>query len=219
MTDAPPQASDTGNRRESSRVPIGQTGARPIPPVRHHVEENPHGKRLAVLSLTALGVVYGDIGTSPLYAIKECFKPEYGLQPTAGNIYGLLSLIVWALLLVVSVKYVAFILRADNRGEGGVLALLALVLQREHRDEDRRRRAILIAIGIFGGAFLYGDGMITPAISVLSAVEGSTCSLRRSSTLLSQSRSSFFWPCSSSSDTAPRGLAGPLAGSCSSGSW
>ena len=172
MTDAPPQASDTGNRRESSRVPIGQTGARPIPPVRHHVEENPHGKRLAVLSLTALGVVYGDIGTSPLYAIKECFKPEYGLQPTAGNIYGLLSLIVWALLLVVSVKYVAFILRADNRGEGGVLALLALVLQREHRDEDRRRRAILIAIGIFGGAFLYGDGMITPAISVLSAVEG-----------------------------------------------
>ena len=172
MTDEPPPAGDGSTERVSSRIPVGQTGARPIPPQRHHVETNPKGKRLAVLSLTALGVVYGDIGTSPLYAIKESFKAEYGLLPTAANIYGLLSLIVWALLLVVSVKYVAFILRADNRGEGGVLALLALVLQREHRSEDRGRRALLIAIGIFGGAFLYGDGIITPAISVLGAVEG-----------------------------------------------
>jgi KUP system potassium uptake protein len=125
-----------------------------------------------VLSLTALGVVYGDIGTSPLYAIKECFNPEYGLTRNAINVYGVLSLIVWALILVVSVKYVAYILRADNKGEGGVLALLALVLQRQHRHADRRRRLILIALGLFGGAFLYGDGIITPAISVLSAVEG-----------------------------------------------
>ena len=168
MTDAPRSSGDL----HSARVPIGQTGARPIPPQRHHVEANPKGKRLAVLSLTALGVVYGDIGTSPLYAIQQSFKPEYGLDPTAANVYGLLSLIVWALILVVSVKYVGYILRADNRGEGGVLALLALVLQREHREQDRHRRQILIAIGIFGGAFLYGDGIITPAISVLGAVEG-----------------------------------------------
>jgi KUP system potassium uptake protein len=127
---------------------------------------------LAVLALTALGVVYGDIGTSPLYAIKECFKPGYGLLPTPVNVYGVLSLIVWALMLVVSVKYVLFILRADNRGEGGVLALLALVQSGARRRRDARRRAILIALGLIGGAFLYGDGIITPAISVLSAVEG-----------------------------------------------
>jgi KUP system potassium uptake protein len=141
-------------------------------PHRHRPEEHPTGKRLAVLSLTALGVVYGDIGTSPLYAIKECFKPEYGLAPTPVNVYGVLSLIVWALMLVISVKYVLFILRADNRGEGGVLALLALVQSGARRRGDTRRRNVLIALGLIGGAFLYGDGIITPAISVLSAVEG-----------------------------------------------
>jgi KUP system potassium uptake protein len=141
-------------------------------PHRHRPEEHPTGKRLAVLALTALGVVYGDIGTSPLYAIKECFKPEYGLLPTPVNVYGVLSLIVWALMLVISVKYVLFILRADNRGEGGVLALLALVQLGARRRRDARRRALLIALGLIGGAFLYGDGIITPAISVLSAVEG-----------------------------------------------
>jgi KUP system potassium uptake protein len=142
------------------------------PPQRQPVESRPTGRRLVVLSLTALGVVYGDIGTSPLYAIRECFKRQYDLVPNATNVYGVLSLIVWALILVVSVKYVAYILRADNKGEGGVLALLALVLQRQHRTADRRRRAVLIALGLFGGAFLYGDGIITPAISVLGAVEG-----------------------------------------------
>ncbi|HEX2121277.1 MAG TPA: potassium transporter Kup [Thermoanaerobaculia bacterium] len=147
-------------------------GSADLPPQRHPVETRPTGRRLAILSLTALGVVYGDIGTSPLYAIKECFKPEYGLARNATNVYGVLSLIVWALILVVSVKYVAYILRADNKGEGGVLALLALVLQRQHRHADRRRRMVLIALGLFGGAFLYGDGIITPAISVISAVEG-----------------------------------------------
>jgi KUP system potassium uptake protein len=143
-------------------------------PRREHVEERPTGRRLAVLSLGALGVVYGDIGTSPLYSIKEAFKHEYGITPNATNVYGVLSLIVWSLFLVVSVKYVAYILRADNKGEGGVLALLALVLQRKHRSTDSRVRAALIAIGLFGGAFLYGDGIITPAISVLGAVEGLT---------------------------------------------
>ena len=141
-------------------------------PHRHRPEEHPTGKRLAVLALTALGVVYGDIGTSPLYAIKETFKPNYGLAPTPVNVYGVLSLMVWALLLVVSVKYVLFILRADNRGEGGVFALLALVQSGARRRRDARRRALLIALGLIGGAFLYGDGIITPAISVLSAVEG-----------------------------------------------
>jgi KUP system potassium uptake protein len=102
----------------------------------------------------------------------ECFKPVYGLTPTLGNVYGVLSLIVWSLVLVVSVKYVGFILRADNKGEGGVYALLALLLQRKNRGGERRRRGVLIALGLFGGAFLYGDGVITPAISVLGAVEG-----------------------------------------------
>ena len=132
----------------------------------------PTGKRLAVLSLTALGVVYGDIGTSPLYALRECFKKEYGITPTPENVLGVLSLILWSLILVVSVKYIVFILRADNRGEGGILALLALLLQQKRRADDKGRRLALIALGLFGAALLYGDGVITPAVSVLSAVEG-----------------------------------------------
>ena len=134
----------------------------------HGVDPNPRGKRLAILTLTALGVVYGDIGTSPLYALRACFKPEYGIAPTPENVYGVLSLILWALILVVSVKYIVCVLRADNRGEGGMLAMLALLL----RQSDLRYRAILIGFGLFGAALLYGDGIITPAISVLSAVEG-----------------------------------------------
>jgi KUP system potassium uptake protein len=120
----------------------------------------------------ALGVVYGDIGTSPLYALRECFKPEYGLTATPDNVYGVLSLVVWALILVISVKYLIFILRADNRGEGGVLALLALILQQQRRDTDKLRKRIVIALGLIGAALLYGDGVITPAISVLGAMEG-----------------------------------------------
>ena len=141
------------------------------PPERIHVEAHPTGKRLAVLTLTALGVVYGDIGTSPLYAMKEAFsKPEYGLQPDHATVYGFLSLILWSLILVVSIKYIVFILRADNKGEGGILAMLALLL----RDENtpRRQRITVIALGLFGAALLYGDGIITPAISVLGAMEG-----------------------------------------------
>lgn len=132
----------------------------------------PTGKRLAVLTLTALGVVYGDIGTSPLYALRECFNAEYGIVPTPFNVTGVLSLLLWSLILVVSVKYIVFILRADNRGEGGILALLALLLQSKRRSDDKKYRLILISLGLFGAALLYGDGVITPAISVLGAVEG-----------------------------------------------
>ncbi len=120
-------------------------------------------------ALAALGVVYGDIGTSPLYALKECFAPEYGVAPTATNVLGVLSLIFWSLNFVVSLKYLTFIMQADNRGEGGIMALLALLHPR-HR--DRRTRPLLVGLALFGAALLYGDGVITPAISVLGAVEG-----------------------------------------------
>jgi KUP system potassium uptake protein len=125
---------------------------------------------LAKVSLGALGVVYGDIGTSPLYALKECLNGEHGVRPTHDNVMGLLSLFFWSLTLVIVVKYLSFIMRADNRGEGGILALLALI--RSKGDESRRSIVALILMGLFGAALLYGDGMITPAISVLSAVEG-----------------------------------------------
>ena len=128
--------------------------------------------RLRQLTLVALGVVYGDIGTSPLYALRECFKEEYGLTPTPGNVYGVLSLVVWALILVISVKYTTFILRADNRGEGGVLALLALILQQQRRKSEKTRKRMVIGLALIGASLLYGDGIITPAISVLSAMEG-----------------------------------------------
>ena len=156
-----------------TRAPSPPAGPGPsIRPPRQHVEQNPRGKRLGLLSLGALGVVYGDIGTSPLYAMKECFHPVLGVPPTVANVYGVLSLIVWALTLVVSVKYLIFVTRADNRGEGGILALLALVLQRQQRTTERRRRGVLIALGLFGAALLFGEGVITPAISVLGAMEG-----------------------------------------------
>ncbi|MBC8131904.1 MAG: potassium transporter Kup, partial [Deltaproteobacteria bacterium] len=130
-----------------------------------------HGADLAKLTLGALGVVYGDIGTSPLYALRECVTAPHGVPATPENIMGLLSLIVWSLILVISVKYLRFVMKADNEGEGGVLALMALVARRAKQTGPRRTRA-LIYLGLFGAALLYGDGMITPAISVLSAVEG-----------------------------------------------
>jgi KUP system potassium uptake protein len=126
--------------------------------------------------LTALGVVYGDIGTSPLYAVRECFFGTHAVPPTHENVLGVLSLIIYALLLVISIKYVAIVMRADNQGEGGILALTALVPGRGGERGVSARlavgRPVLIALGIFGTALLYGDGMITPAISVLGAVEG-----------------------------------------------
>src|ERR1700733_11612972 len=126
---------------------------------------------LAKVSLGALGVVYGDIGTSPLYALKECFNGEHGVAPTHDNVMGLLSLVFWSLTLVIVVKYLSFIMRADNSGEGGILALLAL-LRGKGASETRRGAGVLLMMGLFGAALLYGDGIITPAISVLSAVEG-----------------------------------------------
>jgi KUP system potassium uptake protein len=131
--------------------------------------KEPAGKALAVLSLAALGVVYGDIGTSPLYALKECFTGPHAVAMNKENVLGVLSLIFWSLNFVVTFKYLSLVMRADNRGEGGILSLLALA--RPSGDPNRRYR-LLIAAGLFGSALLYGDGIITPAISVLSAVEG-----------------------------------------------
>jgi KUP system potassium uptake protein len=130
------------------------------------------GRYLALLTLTALGVVYGDIGTSPLYALRECFHGPHGIAPTRENVLGVLSLIFWSLTLIISVKYLIFVMRADNDGEGGILALMALVSRQPQA--RRRGHAVLVALGLFGAALLYGDGMITPAISVLGAVEGLT---------------------------------------------
>ncbi len=129
----------------------------------------PTGRYLAVLSLTALGVVYGDIGTSPLYALRECFVGEHGMAVTPLNVLGVLSLVVWSLIIVISIKYLAYVMRADNQGEGGILALMALALDPH---QPVRRQWLVFILGLFGAALLYGDGAITPAISVLSAVEG-----------------------------------------------
>ncbi len=136
---------------------------------------DPSGKYLFVLSLTALGIVYGDIGTSPLYAMKECFHGVHGVAASPVNVLGVVSLIFWALVIVICFKYLAFILRADNRGEGGIIALMSLVVppgEKRKGDIGRKRTRTLIVMGLFGAALLYGDGMITPAISVMSAIEG-----------------------------------------------
>ena len=135
-----------------------------------NAEKSPtRARAFLALSLTALGVVYGDIGTSPLYALKECFGGHHSIPATRENVIGVMSLVFWSINFVVSFKYVSFVLRADNRGEGGILALLALV---RPRAKAGRARALLIGLGLFGAALLYGDGVITPAISVLGAVEG-----------------------------------------------
>ena len=126
--------------------------------------------RLAPLSLAALGVVFGDIGTSPIYALRECFFGEHSVPPSPGNVLGVLSLITWSLILVISIKYLVVVMRADNRGEGGTIALLALL--NPWRARRGSVRYWLMLLGLIGAALLYGDGTITPAISVLSAVEG-----------------------------------------------
>jgi KUP system potassium uptake protein len=170
---SPATATEASAPATSKEPPPGASGFfAAVRPPRHTLEAKPSGRRLAGLSLIALGIVFGDIGTSPLYALRQCFDPEYGLEASQLNVFGVLSLIVWLLIIVVSIKYIVFIMRADNRGEGGILALLALLLQQERRVADRRRRWLLISLGLFGAALLYGDGIITPAISVLSAVEG-----------------------------------------------
>src|SRR5207253_2261230 len=131
----------------------------------------PQGRYLFTLALAALGVVYGDIGTSPLYAIRYSFSGPHGISVTPGNVLGVLSMVFWSLVIVVTIKYHIVIIRADNKGEGGVLALMAMVNgSRLARGLSPRR--IMIVLGIFGSALLYADGALTPAISVLSAVEG-----------------------------------------------
>lgn len=131
----------------------------------------PRGRYLAFLALTALGIVYGDIGTSPLYALQIAFHTGHGIPVTPGNVLGVLSLMFWSLVLVVTIKYHLVIIRADNKGEGGVLALMALVNgSRVARNLAPRR--VMIVLGIFGAALIYADGALTPAISVMSAVEG-----------------------------------------------
>src|SRR5215204_3558946 len=126
-----------------------------------------HGKRrLFVLSLASLGIVYGDIGTSPLYTMRECFFGSHAIAPTSANLLGVVSLILWSLFLIISVIYLVLILRADNRGEGGILALATL-----GRAASNRGRTLFL-LGLFGAALLYADGMITPAITVMGAMEG-----------------------------------------------
>lgn len=128
--------------------------------------------RIWALTLGALGVAFGDIGTSPLYALRECFSDHYNIPVTPENVIGILSLIIWSLILIVFVKYMFFVLRANNKGEGGVLALLALAVPPGKTSGGRKRWFVFLAL--FGAALLYGDGIITPAVSVISAVEGLT---------------------------------------------
>ena len=148
--------------RSDGMAPTGRVGGYPPTTAEQH-------RRLAPLLLGALGVVYGDIGTSPLYTLRECFG-YVGLPLTEGNVLGILSLIFWALILIVTVKYVTFVMRADNKGEGGILALMALALRRP--EATAFPRAALLVLGMVGASLFFGDSLITPAISVLSAVEG-----------------------------------------------
>ena len=127
------------------------------------------GASLALM-LAAIGVVFGDIGTSPLYALKECFSPEHGIPFSADAVYGVISMVFWAFAIVVSLKYVLFVMRANNNGEGGILALMALALRTA--PAGSKRAFLIIMSGVFGACMFYGDAIITPAISVLSAVEG-----------------------------------------------
>jgi KUP system potassium uptake protein len=132
---------------------------------------SPSGKGVAAITLAALGIVFGDIGTSPLYALQTVFTiDDRAVRPDQASVYGVISLVFWAVTLIVSIKYVTLVMRADNHGEGGIMALIALV--RGVRVERRLGKLALVSLGIFGASLFYGDGMITPAISVLSAVEG-----------------------------------------------
>jgi KUP system potassium uptake protein len=145
----------------SSSLPIEPDSSSPSTPAR---------QGMAALTLAAIGVVYGDIGTSPLYTVKEIFAPATGVPLDATHIVGAVSTIFWALMLVVTLKYVILILRADNRGEGGSLALTALAAKTASTNPQLRR--IILMIGLFGATLFYGDSIITPAISVLGAMEG-----------------------------------------------
>ncbi len=161
--DTPPELASPPGAPPPGAPPPPPPAAAPDAGLRHH------GGR-AALTLGALGVVFGDIGTSPLYAMKETFAGEHVLSPDHAHVYGVISLVFWAITIIVSVKYVLLIMRADNGGEGGIMALIALVQGLVIRSE--RAKYVLISVGVFGAALFFGDAMITPAISVLSAVEG-----------------------------------------------
>src|SRR5574337_1306108 len=131
--------------------------------------DSAHGAKSALI-LGAIGVVFGDIGTSPLYTMHETFLPEHGLYPLPSTVLGILSLVTWSLIIVVAVKYVSLVMRADNKGEGGIMALMTLA-QRAAGKSERARRIIML-MALLGAALFFGDGVITPSISVLSAIEG-----------------------------------------------
>jgi KUP system potassium uptake protein len=139
-------------------------------PIALHHNTQDHQGSLPALTLAATGVVFGDIGTSPLYALKECFSPDHGIPFSVEGVYGILSMVFWAFLIVVSLKYVLFVMKANNNGEGGILALMALALRTV--PQNSKRSLAIIMLGVFGACMFYGDAVITPAISVLSAVEG-----------------------------------------------
>ena len=140
-------------------------------PVEVSRENNPHKKGASIsLMFAAIGIVFGDIGTSPLYALKECFSAEHGIPFSPDAVYGVISMVFWAFAIVVSLKYVMFVMRANNHGEGGILALMALALRTA--PSGSKRSLLIIMAGVFGACMFYGDAIITPAISVLSAVEG-----------------------------------------------
>ncbi len=156
--------------RSGRGLPTSSPSANPVGVIGGILATAGTGSRaLLPLTLTTIGVVYGDIGTSPLYAMRECFFGSHSVPPTHENVLGVLSLIIYSLLLVISVKYIAIVMRADNQGEGGILALTALL---PSQPGNGPRWPTLVLLGIFGAALLYGDGMITPAITVLGAVEG-----------------------------------------------
>ena len=138
----------------------------------HPASVTHRAQSLPALALAALGIVFGDLGTSPLYALQEAFHPERGVAATAENVMGAVSLFLWSLFIMVSLKYVLVMMRADNRGEGGILALLSLLVGERKAGHIGRGAKRWIFLALIGTAMLYGDGVITPAISVLSAIEG-----------------------------------------------
>lgn len=141
-----------------------------LKPVDLHGNEHDKKGSTVALVLAAIGVVFGDIGTSPLYALKECFSPEHGIPFSESAVFGVISMMFWAIILVVTIKYIVFVMRADNKGEGGVLSLMALALR--SLQSGTKSYLLVMMLGMFGACMLYGESVITPAISVLSAVEG-----------------------------------------------
>ena len=141
-----------------------------LKPVDLHDDHDSHKKGLATMMLAAIGVVFGDIGTSPLYALKECFDPQHGIPFSPEALFGVIAMMIWSLILIVTFKYVLFVMRADNKGEGGVLSLMALALR--SFDSKSKSYFFLMILGMLGACMLLGESVITPAISVLSAVEG-----------------------------------------------